>query len=47
MDYTSQLQSIITQLSNLIDKLQNLTQINDLLFLVMAIFLVIFVIRGE
>lgn len=47
MDYTSQLQSIITQLSSLIDKLQNLTQINDLLFLVMAIFLVIFVIRGE
>lgn len=46
-NYTQQLNYIITRLNDLISSLVDLKSINDLLFLVLAIFLIIYVMRGE
>lgn len=47
MDYTNELNIIIGKLNSLIDGLNNSFQLEELLFLIMAIFLVIYVMRGE
>lgn len=47
MDYTSELNVIISKLNDLIDKFSNSFQLEELLFLILAIFLVIYVMRGE
>lgn len=47
MDYTSELNVIISKLNDLIDKFNNSFQLEELLFLILAIFLVIYVMRGE
>lgn len=46
-NYTQQLNTIIARLNDLISSMVDLKSINDLLFLVLAIFLVIYVMRGE
>lgn len=46
-NYTQQLNTIIVRLNDLISSMIDLKSINDLLFLVLAIFLVIYVMRGE
>lgn len=47
MDYTIQLNSIIYNLQQLIETFNKSFQIEELLFLILAIFLVIYVMRGE
>lgn len=47
MDYTNELNIIIGKLNSLIDGINNSIQLEELLFLIMAIFLVIYVMRGE
>lgn len=46
-DYTGLLNRIITILDSISLKLDDLKGSQDLLFLILAIFLVIFVLRGE
>lgn len=47
MDYIGQLNTIIDKLNDLIYQLQNARLMNDLIFLLLALFIVLFVIRGE
>lgn len=47
MDYTNQLATIIQSINDLITNIQNLRLLNDLMFLLLALFLVLFVVRGE
>lgn len=47
MDYTNQLATIIQSINELITNIQNLRLLNDLMFLLLALFLVLFVVRGE
>lgn len=47
MDYTGSLNTIIDKLNDLIYQLQNARLMNDLIFLLLALFIVLFVVRGE
>lgn len=47
MDYIGQLNTIIDKLNDLIYQLQNARLMNDLIFLLLALFIVLFVVRGE
>lgn len=46
-DYTVQLNTIISKLTELIQNVENFKISQDLLFLILAIFLVLYVMRGE
>ena len=47
MDYTNQLNIIIGRLNDLIDVINSLKIDNDLIFMILAILLILFVARGE
>ena len=47
MDYTNQLNIIIGRLNDLIDGINSLKIDNDLIFMILAILLILFVARGE
>ena len=47
MDYTNQLNIIIGRLNDLIDGINSLKIDNDLIFMLLAIMLILYVARGE
>ena len=47
MDYTNQLNIIIGRLNDLIDGINSIKFDNDLMFMLLAILIILFVARGE